>query len=950
MTVQLTINGQLLHATPGQTVLEVAQAGSMVIPTLCYHPDLSPVGSCRLCVVEVDGWRTAVAACTLEVRDGMVVRTETPALTRSRRMVLALLLQHYHDAGYTAPDRPSTEFMRWVQHYQAQSPATASAERPSLTGRFPPDITPQARYPVNSDPNPFVWVDLNKCILCTRCVRACAEIQGRFVWEVGYRGAAAKIIAGTDTTMLDGRCESCGACAVYCPTGALDDKMAIGLGRPDALVTTTCPYCGVGCTFDLNVKDGKIIRVTSNPSAPVNGRHLCVKGRYGYDFVHHPERLTTPLVRQYLLDGGQRQPTEGRGEWVAVDWDTALDMVATKLLQVRQESGPDAIGVLASAKCTNEENYLMQKLARQVLGTHNVDHCARLCHASTVTGLAMCFGSGAMSNTMQDIVEQARALFIIGSNTTEQHPVFGTMLRQAVLQRGVPLVVADPRAIDITEFATLHLRHTPGTDVALLNGVMHIIIQQGWHDQAFIAARTEDFEAFCETIATYPPERVADLTGVAIADLYKAAEMLAQHKPMAVIWAMGITQHTTGVLNVLSLANLQMLLGNMGLPGGGVNPLRGQNNVQGACDMGALPDVFPGYQRVTNQAVREQFARAWAVHTAADQPALRFSDTPGLTVVELLHQAGAGHIRALYILGEDPVMTDPDVNHIRTCLDASEFTVLQEIFPSQTVAYADVVLPGAAWAEKDGTFTNTERRIQLIRKAVEAPGEARPDWTITAALARRLLALDGRVPVGPQASWEYASPADIVDEIAALTPSYAGVSHARLHRGDRLHWPVWDPAHAGTPILHVGQFTRGKGKFHACEHLPAAELPDADYPLYLTTGRVLYHWHGGEMTRRTQGLLAVYPEALVEISPEDAATLHLTDTSLIRVTSRRGDMVARAVITERVAPGVIFGNFHFPGVQNVNNLTIAALDPLAKIPEYKVCAVRLTAVDAEAET
>jgi predicted molibdopterin-dependent oxidoreductase YjgC len=458
--------------------------------------------------------------------------------------------------------------------------------------------------------------------------------------------------------------------------------MAIGLGRPDALVTATCPYCGVGYTFDLNVRDGKIIRVTSNPSAPVNGQHLCVKGRYGYDFVHHPERLTTPLVRQYLLDGRPRRPPEARGDWVAVDWDTALDLLATKLLQVRRESGPDAIGVLASAKCTNEENYLMQKLARQVLGTHNVDHCARLCHASTVTGLAMCFGSGAMSNTMQDIIEHAQALFIIGSNTTEQHPVFGTMLRQAVLQRGVPLVVADPRAIDITEFATLHLRHTPGTDVALLNGVMHIILQQGWHDRAFIAARTEDFEAFRETIATYPPERAADLTGVAIADLSKAAEILAQYKPMAVIWAMGITQHTTGVFNILSLANLQMLLGNMGLPGGGVNPLRGQNNVQGACDMGALPDVFPGYQRVTNQAVREQFARAWAVHTADDQPALRFSDSPGLTVVELLHQAGAGTIRAPYILGEDPVMTDPDVNHIRTCLDASEFTVLQEIFPA----------------------------------------------------------------------------------------------------------------------------------------------------------------------------------------------------------------------------------------------------------------------------
>jgi formate dehydrogenase major subunit/formate dehydrogenase alpha subunit len=590
----------------------------------------------------------------------------------------------------------------------------------------------------------------------------------------------------------------------------------------------------------------------------------------------------------------------------------------------------------------------MQKLARQVLGTHNVDHCARLCHASTVAGLAMCFGSGAMSNTMRDIVEHAQALFIIGSNTTEQHPVFGTMLRQAVLQRGVPLVVADPRAIDITEFATLHLRHTPGTDVALLNGVMHIIMQQGWHDQGFIATRTEGFETFRDTINAYPPERVAAITSVASADLTQAAHLLARHKPLAVIWAMGITQHITGVLNVLSLANLQMLLGNMGIAGGGVNPLRGQNNVQGSCDMGALPDVFPGYQRVTNQAVREQFTRAWAVHTAEGQPATTpmFGETPGRTMVELIHQAGAGNVRALYILGEDPMMTDPDVNHIRACLDACEFIVLQEIFPSQTVAYADVVLPGAAWAEKSGTFTNTERRIQLVRQAIDAPGGARPDWAITAALARRLLAQSGRTPVGPQAGWEYASAAHVMDEIAALTPAYGGVSHARLARGEALHWPVWDAAHAGTPILHVGQFTRGKGKFHACEHLPAAELPDADYPLYLTTGRVLYHWHGGEMTRRTQGLLAVYPEALVEISPEDAATLGLNGQTLVRVTSRRGDMVARAVITDRVAPGVVFGNFHFPGEQNVNNLTIAALDPIAKIPEYKVCAVRITAADA----
>jgi formate dehydrogenase major subunit/formate dehydrogenase alpha subunit len=620
-----------------------------------------------------------------------------------------------------------------------------------------------------------------------------------------------------------------------------------------------------------------------------------------------------------------------------------LDIVARKLLQVRQASGPDAIGVLTSAKCTNEENYLMQKFARQVLGTHNVDHCARLCHASTVAGLRMSLGSGAMSNTMQDIVEQAQALFIIGSNTTEQHPVFGTMIRQAVLRRGIKLVVADPRAIDITEFATLHLRQRPGTDVALLNGLMHIILAQGWHDQAFIGARTKGFDDFRRTVDRYPPALVSEITGVAVEDLQRAAELLALHKPMAVIWAMGITQHTTGVLNVLSLANLQLLLGNLGVAGGGVNPLRGQNNVQGSCDMGALPDVFPGYQAVTDAAARAQFARAWALQGADGRPAPAplFGDTPGGTVVELIHQAGEGRVRALYIMGEDPMMTEPDLSATRRCLQDCEFLVLQEIFPSQTAPFADVLLPGTSWAEKSGTFTNTERRVQLVRQAIAPVGEARPDWAIIAAVAQQTLNRQGLTPVGPQAGWTYASPATIMDEIAAVTPSYAGVSYARLERGDALHWPVPDISHPGTPILHVGRFPRGRGQFFPCEHLPAAELPDRDYPLYLTTGRVLYHWHGGEMTRRVSGLLEVYPRTLVEISPEDAARIGLNGRTQVRVTSRRGEVVAEAVITARMAPGVIFGNFHFPGEQNVNNLTIAALDPVAKIPEYKVCAVRV---------
>jgi formate dehydrogenase alpha subunit len=927
--IELTINGQTVQAAAGSTVLAAARAHGITIPTLCDHPDLTPYGGCRLCMVEVEGARGPQAACTLPASPGMVVRTETPELVAGRQAVLGLLLSTYVESEPPAAGQAETEFMHWVRHYGVEVPA---------------DNTP--RFPVDADPNPFIRVDMNQCILCLRCVRACAEVQGRFVWGPAQRGFATRIVAGGDTPLLEARCESCGACVAYCPTGALTNKRSRDHGRPDRRVTTTCTYCGVGCQLELNVKDDRIVGVTSNPSAPVNGLALCVKGRYGYDFVHHPERLTRPRVRRYLLEGDGQRPAGGeRGPWAETDWDTALDLVARRLSAVRQAHGPNAIGVLASAKCTNEENYLMNKLARQVLETHNVDHCARLCHASTVAGLAMCYGSGAMSNTMADIAAHAQAIFIIGSNTTEQHPVFGAKIRQAVLQRGVKLVVADPRRIDIAEFAVpryggLHLRQRPGTDVALVNGLMHLILQNGWHDAAFIAARTEGFDDFETTVAKYTPELTAEITGVPVAQLRQAAEIIACNKPMAVFWAMGITQHTTGVFNVLSLGNLQLLLGNMGVAGGGVNPLRGQNNVQGACDMGALPNVFPGYQAVTDEKLRAKFALAWALSDGGP----RLVEKPGLTVTELIPQAGKGEIKALYILGEDPALTDPDVNHARHCLQQCEFVVLQEIFPSETAAFADVLLPGASFAEKDGTFTNTERRVQMVHQAICPPGQARPDWAITADLGRRLLALEGRHALGPQAGWDYACPAQIMDEIAAVTPSYAGVSHERLERGEQLHWPVKGPDHPGTPILHIGTFTRGLGKFFAVDHLPAKELPDDEFPTVLTTGRVLYHWHGGEMTRRAGGLLAVYPETLVEVSPEDAARLGLNGSHTVRVTSRRGEMVARALVTDRVSPGLIFGNFHFPGAQNVNNLTIAALDPIAKIPEYKVCAVRVEAI------
>jgi formate dehydrogenase alpha subunit len=549
-----------------------------------------------------------------------------------------------------------------------------------------------------------------------------------------------------------------------------------------------------------------------------------------------------------------------------------------------------------------------------------------------VAGLAATYGSGAMTNSMDDIVGYANAMLVIGTNTTEQHPVFGTKIRQAVLKRKVKLVVADPRRIELAEFAALHIRQRPGTDVPLLNGIMHVILKNGWEDQAFIAERTEGFEEFKAVVEQYTPQMASEMTGVPVEQLYQAAEILATNKPMAVMWAMGITQHITGVRNVMSLANLQMLLGNIGVPGGGVNPLRGQNNVQGACDLGGLPNVYPGYQTVTVEAARQKFETAWGVP---------LSDQVGMTVTEMIPAAGEGKVKALYILGEDPVLSDPDSAHIRHCLETCEFILLQEIFPTESSAYADILLPGVSFAEKDGTFTNTERRIQLVRKAIDPPGEARDDWWITSQLATRILSKgDRQVQGGPHAGWYYQYPSDIMAEIAALTPSYGGVTYERLQRGERLQWPVPSVDHPGTPILHVGKFARGIGRFMPIEHLPPAELPDEQYPMILSTGRVLYHWHGGELTRRARGLLAVYKEPLIEVNPEDAERLRLNGNRRVRVTSRRGSIEAEAWITDRVPPGMVFANFHFPQA-GANELTIAALDPVAKIPEYKVCAVKV---------
>ena len=542
-----------------------------------------------------------------------------------------------------------------------------------------------------------------------------------------------------------------------------------------------------------------------------------------------------------------------------------------------------------------------------------------------------------MTNSIRDIAEQSECIFIIGSNTTEQHPVIGTKIRRAKRHRGAKLIVADPRRIDVADYADIFLQHRPGTDIALLNGLMHIIIREGWHDQNFIDERTEGFEELRQTVEKYTPQVASDITGVPAQDLEKAAHMLAQNRPGALLYAMGITQHIVGVANVMSCANLQMLLGNMGVPGGGVNPLRGQNNVQGACDMGGLPDVYPGYQRVTDPAIQQKFQDAWGVP---------LSDQVGLTVTELIGAAGQGQVRCLYVIGENPMVSDPDLNHVRHSLQQAEFIVVQDLFFTETAQFAQVVFPAASFAEKDGTFTNTERRVQPVRKAIESPGEAKPDSWIIAELARRMLTLGVATPKddAPHAAWDYPHVADILAEINQLTPIYGGITSRRLEEGETLQWPTPSPDHPGTPILHVGKFSRGLGRFAAVDHVPPDEMPDDEYPLVLTTGRVLYHWHGGEMTHRARNLEAMYPEALIEINPKDAQEAGIGNGKLMKMASRRGEIVAKADVTDRVEPGLVFSTFHF-AESAANFLTNPALDPQAKIPEYKVCAVKVEAVE-----
>jgi len=674
-------------------------------------------------------------------------------------------------------------------------------------------------------------------------------------------------------------------------------------------ISTTCPWCGCGCGLYLHVENNLITGVSPSRNHPVNHGTLCVKGWNCHEFVQHPDRLTTPLIK------------EGKTTWRRATWDEALGKTASRLTEIKQKYGPDAIGVLGSAKCTNEENFVLMKFARAAVGTNNVDHCARLCHSSTVGGLAAAFGSGAMTNSIDEI-RDARVIMVIGSNTTEQHPMIGMHMLEAK-DRGATIIVADPRRTQIAKFSHLHLRHKSGTDVALLNAMMNVIITEGLVDVSFIRQRTENFDDFEKRVLTYTPEVAERITSVPADDIRKAARLYASEKRSMLFYSMGITQHITGVDNVRSCANLVMLTAHIGQPMTGLNPLRGQNNVQGACDVGALPDVFSGYQKVADPVARKKFELAWS------RP---LPDTRGLTLTEMVDAIHEGKIKALYIMGENPVISDPDSTHVREAFAKLEFLAIQDIFLSDTAEYAHVVLPAATFAEKDGTYTNTERRVQKIRKAVQPAGESRPDYEIICSLSRLM-----GYPMDYRASHE------IMEEIAILTPSYGGILHHRLDANFGLQWPCLGMDHPGTPYLHRKKFTRGMGAFIPVEFIPPSEPTDSSYPFILTTGRSYFHYHTGTMCRRTITLEREEPECMVEINPADAARLEVRQNDPVRVSSRRGSIEVKARVTETVPEGIVFIPFHFREAA-ANLLTINAVDPNAKIPEFKVCAVALEPV------
>lgn len=889
MDQTLHLNGQEVSFRPGQTILEVARENKVAIPTLCHMRRAVPIGSCRVCVVEIEGAAELLPACATPANSGMRIQTHSPQVLEARREILTMLMHTGHHDCPICDQGGECELQDLVYEYGVR--------------HVPMTNPPKNEVPEYATPNIRYWPE--RCILCLRCVTACNEVLGIGAISIQGQGNQARVIPSHPE-----RCVSCGECLFVCPTGALTENLSRYKGRPwlEDRVLTTCTYCGCGCQLFLKVLDNRIIGVSTDRDTGVNRGSLCVKGRFGYEFISSPHRLKTPLVRK-------------KGTLKEATWDEALSMIASRLKKITSQSGADSIGGLASPKCTNESVFLFQKLMRAVLGTNNVDQSTAFSHAATRKGLEETLGIGAMTNPISDILH-SRVILVTGANTAENQPIFSQYVVEAVRKHGAKLIVIDPRRIPLTEQAHIWLQPKPGTDIAWINGLMHIITREKLHDVNYIKQRTSGFKEMREIMETYTPEHVSSLTGIPAEDLEAAARLYGSHHPGSILYSTGIEQHAQGKETVQALVNLAMTCGNLGVQGGGIYPLYGQNNAQGACDMGALPDAYPGHQAAADQEIRSKFARTW---NASSLP-----EKPGLSAPEMLAAAHGGRMKALYILGENPMLSFPDQTKVQESLQKLDFLIVQDIFLTETAQLADVVLPATCFAEKNGTFTNSERKVQRVRKAVEPAGDAQDDSWIISQIAAKM-----DYPMDSDAS-------QVHSEINSLVPDYAGITWTRLEKGS-LTWPCPDPDHPGSPLLHAGSFARGRGLFSCIEHRSALEEPDGEYPYTLSIGSVLEHHQSGTMTREGSGLSRLCPQALAELNPVDAQQLGVSNGDTLAISSRRGHIRIKARVCDRTAPGVVFVPVHFRE-SPANILTAFTQEHAALIPELKACAVSIQKV------